>query len=69
MGQSATLQSKLFAMLTQPDGHKGVHLNDDSYERLATWIDVYAQKLGSFSEEQEKQLIALRRSIHSLLAE
>jgi hypothetical protein len=54
-------------MLTQPDGHKGVHLKDDSYERLATWIDVYAQKLGSFSEEQEKQLIALRHSIHSLL--
>jgi hypothetical protein len=69
VGQSAAKQSKLFALLTQPEGHQGVHLDDDSFERLATWIDVYAQKLGSFSKEQERQLSKLRRDIRSLLAE
>jgi hypothetical protein len=69
VGQSAAMQSKLFALLTQPEGHQGVHLDDNSFERLATWIDVYAQKLGSFSKEQEQELIAFRRNMRSLLAE
>jgi len=69
VGQSPSMQSKLFALLAQPDGHEGVHLDDDSFERLATWIDVYAQKLGSFSKKQEKELIAFRRNIQSLLTE
>jgi hypothetical protein len=63
------MQSKLLALLRQPDGRRGVHLEDDSFERLATWIDVYAQKLGSFSKEQEQELRELRRNIRSLLAE
>ena len=41
----------------------------DSFERLATWIDVYAQKLGSFSQKQEQELSEFRRNIRSLLAE
>jgi hypothetical protein len=69
VGQSPAIQSKLFTMLTEPDGHRGVHLDDDSFERLATWIDVYAQRLGSFSEEQDQELSKFRRDIHSLLAE
>ncbi|MES0447399.1 MAG: hypothetical protein ABUJ92_12720 [Desulfobacterales bacterium] len=63
------VQSKLFTLLRQPDGHRGVHLDDDSFERLATWIDVYAQKLDSFSQEQEQELSEFRRNIRSLLAE
>jgi hypothetical protein len=69
VGQSSAVQSKLFALLTKPDGHRRVHLNEDSFERLATWIDVYAQKLGSFSEQQEQELIDLRRKFRSILAE
>jgi hypothetical protein len=69
VGHSPAMQSKLFALLTQPDGHEGIHLDDESYERLATWIDVYAQKLGSFSKEQERELSEFRRNISSLLAE
>jgi hypothetical protein len=69
VGQSPAMQSKLFNLLRQPDGHRGVHLDDESFERLATWIDVYAQRLGSFSHEQEQELIEFRRNIRSLLAE
>jgi hypothetical protein len=69
VGQSPAMQSKLFALLTRPDGHEGVHLDEESFERLATWIDVYAQKLGSFSEEQEQELREFRRNIRSLLVE
>jgi hypothetical protein len=69
VGQSPAMHSKLLNFLRHPDGHQGVHLDDDSFERLATWIDVYAQKLGSFSEEQEQELRVLRRNIRSLLAE
>lgn len=63
------MQSKLLTLLRQPDGRWGVHLDDDSFERLATWIDVYTQRLGSFSEEQVQELIELRRNISALLTE
>ena len=34
----------------------------DSRERLVTWMDTYAQFLGHFSDEQERELLALKRS-------
>lgn len=57
------------AISTELVGHQGVYLDDESIVRLATWIDVYAQKLDSFSKEQERQLSMLRRNIRSLLVE
>lgn len=69
VGQSVAANSKLLALLTQADGHQGVRLHDDSFERLVTWIDVYAQRLGSFSERQEQELRELRQKIRSMLAE
>ena len=36
VGQSPAMHSKLLALLRHPDGHRGVHLDDDSFERLAT---------------------------------
>ena len=68
-GQSPAIQSNLFNLLRHPDGHQGIHLDEDAFQRLATWIDVYAQKLGSFSNEQERQLSRLRQNIRTLLAE
>ena len=41
-------QSKLLTLLRQPDGRRGVNLDDDNLERLAKRIDVYTQRLGSF---------------------
>ena len=69
VGRCPASNSKLLAMLTGPDGHEGVRLDDDSLERLITWMDVYAQRLGSFSEQQEQQLRELRRKWALLLAE
>jgi len=69
VGDCVAAESKLFEMLTADGGHEGVTLDADSYERLVTWMDVYAQELGSFSREQEQRLYALRRKMSSLLAE
>jgi hypothetical protein len=69
VGHAPAANSKLLSVLTQADGHQGVRLDNDSFERLVTWIDVYAQRLGSFSERQEQDLRELRRRIRSVLAE
>jgi hypothetical protein len=68
VGQCPAGQSKLLAMLTSKDGHGGIHLNQESFERLSTWIDVYAQRQGSFSEHQEKALLKFRKQIAAILA-
>jgi hypothetical protein len=60
VGQGTAATSKLWSLLTCPDGHQGVKLDPDSLARLATWLDTYAQWLGSFSEEQEKELAQFR---------
>lgn len=37
-----------------------MHLDAESLDRLVTWMDTYAQKQGSFSAEQERELEAAR---------
>ena len=68
-GRCPARESKLLALLTKQGGHEGVHLERDSINRLVTWMDVYAQKLGSFSERQEQELIQLRRHVSQLLTD
>jgi hypothetical protein len=65
-GDCVARQSKLFALLRQ--GHEGVELSRDDFDRLATWMDVYAHRQGSFSPEQEEELRRLRQVISHLLA-
>ena len=60
--QAVAANSKLWKLLTQPGGHQNVKLDADSLDRLATWMDTYAQRLGSFSEQQEQELLAFRRN-------
>jgi hypothetical protein len=60
-------RSVLLAKITDPNGHYGVTLDDDSLTRLVVWMDGYAQKLGSFSTDQEQRLVALRRDYADLL--
>lgn len=69
VGDCVAGDSKLLALLTEQGGHEGVHLDADSLNRLITWMDVYAQKLGSFSPDQERQLYALRLKLSPMLAE
>ena len=47
-------------MLTDEKGHYDVKLTPDDLDRLITWLDTYAHKVGSFSDEQEKELLALK---------
>ncbi|MEA3226890.1 MAG: hypothetical protein U9Q07_13145 [Planctomycetota bacterium] len=49
--------------------HEGVQLDAGSLNRLVTWMDVYAQKLGSFSPDQERRLYALRRKLSPIMTE
>ncbi len=60
-GDCPASRSKLLALLRQPGGHEGVRLDVQSLDRLATWMDVYAQSQGSFSAAQETELEQLRR--------
>ncbi len=61
--------SKILTMLTDKNGHEGVILDTNSIERLSTWIDVYAQRQGSFSKHQEQNLLAFRKQIEFMLTD
>jgi hypothetical protein len=67
--QAVAANTKLWKLLTQPGGHQNVKLDADSLDRLATWMDTYAQRLGSFSEQQERELLAFRQTLSPLLSE
>jgi hypothetical protein len=67
-GQCAARTSALLKKLDEPDGHHDVGLSDDDRERLITWMDTYAQRLGSFGPEQEERLRELREKYAYLLA-
>jgi mono/diheme cytochrome c family protein len=68
-GDGIAERSALWALLDAPEGHYGAHLDADARERLLTWLDTYAQRLGHFSEAQERELIELRRACGGLLIE
>lgn len=61
------LASPIVALLQ--GGHHQVALDDADMGRLALWLDIYAQRLGAFDDEQEQELLALRREMAPLLAE
>ena len=56
------------ALLTAGEGHEGVELDADSFDRLVTWMDTYAHVQGFFSEKQELELRQLRQDWAHLLA-
>jgi len=68
-GDGIAQRSALLALLDAPQGHYDVQLDADAHERLLVWLDTYAQRLGHFSDEQERELIELRRASASLLME
>jgi hypothetical protein len=69
VGQGTAANSKLWKLLTQEAGHGEVHLDSESRQRLATWMDTYAHRVGHFSPAQEQELIAFRRQLAPLLQE
>lgn len=60
-------RSKLLALLQAKKGHEGVHLDADGLNRLIVWMDLYAQRLGHYSDQQEEQLRQLRTKLAPLL--
>ncbi len=68
-GACAASRSPILAKLTSPKGHHDVKLDPESLERLVTWMDTYAQRLGSFSSDQERRLLDLRKRCEALLIE
>jgi hypothetical protein len=69
VGQGTAANSKLWQLLTQPGGHREVTPDAESLNRLATWMDTYAQRLGHFSDAQAQELTELRASLADLLEE
>lgn len=65
--EGVAAHSRLWQMLTGASPHHEVDLDPDSRDRLATWLDTYAHRLGHFSPEQERELIALRESLGPIL--
>ncbi len=69
VGNCVARKSRLLAVLRDGTTHRDVHLDADGLERLVTWMDVYAQRSGSFSETQEDELRGLRRAMAAMLSE
>jgi hypothetical protein len=65
VGVGAARESALMSLLA--DGHHGVELDEDDRDRLVTWLDTYAQRLGSFSDDQEARLVRLREAMAPIL--
>jgi cytochrome c553 len=68
-GQGVADNSKLLRLLTADEAHYDVRLSADEFDRLATWMDTYAHRTGSFSAEQEEQLRQFRQQLAHLLDE
>jgi hypothetical protein len=65
-GRAPSALSSWLSHVRNPGSHEGVVLEAADLERLTTWLDTYGQRLGAFSDEQERELIALREESHKL---
>jgi hypothetical protein len=68
VNEGTAQKSSLLTYLETDAVHQSL-LDSPARERLVTWMDVYGQRLGSFSDEQERQLAKLRASMAALLNE
>jgi len=62
-GEATAMKSRLLKLLQEPttiDAHKDLRLTDEEVYRFTVWMDVYAQVIGSFSPEQEDELLIFR---------
>ena len=68
-GDGVAQKSALLRWLDDHNRPCGLALDPDGRERLLTWMDTYAQRLGQFSDEQERALTELRQAYAALLIE
>jgi len=66
-GATCARQSPILRMLFTGEGHPAVEILPKEKERLIVWADTYAQRLGSFGQEQEEDLLLLRERWSDLL--
>ena len=66
-GACAASKSPVLAMLSK--GHGKTKLSAQEMARVQMWMDVYAQRSGSFSSDQEERLVELRVRMAKLLKE
>lgn len=66
VGQGVAARSKLWSLLTGGSGHQKVTLDSSSRDRLATWMDTYAQRLGQYSDAQAEELARFRTQLSEL---
>jgi hypothetical protein len=69
VNDSPARQSRLLQVLREGKQHRDVPLSRMDRDRLVTWMDTYAQRLGSFSTQQETELVALRHRLADLFVE
>ena len=67
--EELALGSSLMARLQRPASPCATQLDADGWARLAVWLDLYGQRVGAYSAEQELELIRLRKEWAPLLAE
>jgi hypothetical protein len=65
----AAQTSSVLKVLRENPAHAGLNLSRNDMGRLTLWMDVYAQKLGHFSDEQEQEIIELRNAFRDMLIE
>jgi mono/diheme cytochrome c family protein len=68
-GSGLARDSSLVAWLSRTDTPCAKSLDPDAWSRLNLWLDLYGQRLGSYSDDQEKELIRLRGEWAGLLEE
>ncbi|MHB8971137.1 MAG: HzsA-related protein [Pirellulaceae bacterium] len=64
-GAGAAHTNALWKLLDQ--GHYDVRLSGEERARLATWMDTYGQRAGSFDQRQEEDLRQLRQRLTSVM--
>ncbi len=69
VGECTASQSRLYKVLTADGAHHETILSAEQWDRLLTWMDVYAQRLGSFSKRQEEELVRFKSQLAGLLEE
>jgi hypothetical protein len=68
-GEGIARHNEVLKLLRAPEGHYDVALAPAEMDALITWLDTYAQRLGSFDGDQEAQLDALKEQHRGLLSE
>ena len=69
VGETTARSSRLYSMLTAEAPHAEVELSDQDMRSLVVWMDTYAHLVGSFSDEQERELIEFRKEYEDLFTQ